>query len=764
MDASFASANGAATATLLQSHGDDRSASPAPPSISVAGPTAGGSNQIALDRPRSGSVSQAVASTTDLSKSRPSLDGTSPPPYAVTPPPNTDNSGADSARSSTSYSYNNSTRSGPASPSLTAPTSHEGSVAAGGAGVEQSTSTPLSYLNGASAKERPASPSVEIDHSKRSKRYDDGTRPLSILLQPSTNNSGGLTVAKDKRSKRGSINPGLQLEASKLFSNFSERASSRPSSPNAVGSASSPPGSHVRTHSPTQHQNGRDSPRVTSPLRDYFNGSEGDSSSSTTFYSPAPSPRLSKGNSPSSPRAQTVPTPSSAKAPIKEFLAKLPPRGDSLNSTVDSAGAKSTFQTPEPFPGRSTPSPSGSLNAPKPMLRSQRSFDERGGRLSPRKAEFGVDAGKRSRSASPKPPDVPRSVESGTDTETDLGNDSDDITQSYIDRTPVQEPDRERPTSQPPALPPKDNISIHIDEQRSRSQSLSEVSGAEDGDLERDTPDSPNPVSSMESRTSGFFMTPALPPMRFSMNGTDFRDFRDILNSYGGPGQGEKGDSVQTVTIREEGSEDVGSARTPTSMASTVTPENRREGTRTDATEKEDSLRVKRSMTPDTITLPQENGKPSLSRSTSRTPGPSLPQSPRKIPHRASRSETAIKILEEPTSPRTLPVSPKLNLDGTEGRKRLESNVAVHVNGVPAREGAVPRTSMENSDRRPSLSKMDSSDLVSRRLKEALTDATERGSDYVKLDKSFIEAILTSLEQKNKQVTDISNKLDGMKV
>ena len=59
---------------------------------------------------------------------------------------------------------------------------------------------------------------------------------------------------------------------------------------------------------------------------------------------------------------------------------------------------------------------------------------------------------------------------------------------------------------------------------------------------------------------------------------------------------------------------------------------------------------------------------------------------------------------------------------------------------------------------------MDSSDLVSRRLKEALTDATERGSDYVKLDKSFIEAILTSLEQKNKQVTEISNKLDGMKV
>lgn len=784
VDASFVSTNSVANATvmpLLQASSDRRPASPAPPSvsISVAGPTsisptAGGSSKVNYERSRSDSQAQAVASEGAPSRSRPSLDGPPPPPYSVTPPPKSANSGVDSARSSMSYGYNNST-SAPVSPSLTAPTSHEGSVSApNGVSLEQSPST---YLNGG-AKEHPHSPS-EGEQSKRSKRYDDGTRPLSILLQPSGSSSTGLTVAKDKRSKRGSINPGLQLEASKMFNFYSDRTSSAPSSPRAPGSASPPPGSHVRTQSPTQHMNGRDSPRVASPLRDYFVGVEADSSgsTSTSFYSPASSPHLAKGNSPSSPRSGSglASAQTSARAPPKEFLSKLPPRGDSLNSTLDSAGVKNTvFQAPEQYlpTGRSSPSPNGSLTAPKSTLRTQRSFDERGGRLSPRKAEFSADSGRRSRSVSPKPPDVPRSIESGTDTETDLGNDSDDITQIYMERI-NEEPPRERASSRPPALPPKDAASSRTDEQRNRSLSFSEASGNEDADLvhlDKEAPDSPNPVSSMESRTSGFFIAPALPPMRFSMNGADFRD---ILNNLGGASthtmQAEKRDSQTITVVVEEKAEDLSAARTPTSIASTVTPKHPQQDPLNDNAETNDSLKVTRSTSPDTIIGPHENGRPGLSRSASISPSsPIAPETPRKMSHRASRSETAIKILEEPGSPRSNaefshPTSPNLTVDGFGGRNRLDSYVSLQVNGVPTSDQATFRSS-ENSDRRPSLSRHDTSELVSRRLKEALTDASERGSDYIKLDRAFIEAILTSLEQKNRQVNEISSKLDGMKV
>lgn len=787
VDASFVSTNSVANATvmpLLQASSDRRPASPAPPSvsISVAGPTsisptAGGSSKVNYERSRSDSQAQAVASEGAPSRSRPSLDGPPPPPYSVTPPPKSANSGVDSARSSMSYGYNNST-SAPVSPSLTAPTSHEGSVSApNGVSLEQFPSTSLPYLNGG-AKEHLHSPS-DGEQSKRSKRYDDGTRPLSILLQPSGSSSTGLTVAKDKRSKRGSINPGLQLEASKMFNFYSDRTSSAPSSPRAPGSASPPPGSHVRTQSPTQHMNGRDSPRVASPLRDYFVGVEADSSgsTSTSFYSPASSPHLAKGNSPSSPRSGSglASAQTSARAPPKEFLSKLPPRGDSLNSTLDSAGVKNTvFQAPEQYlpTGRSSPSPNGSLTAPKSTLRTQRSFDERGGRLSPRKAEFSADSGRRSRSVSPKPPDVPRSIESGTDTETDLGNDSDDITQIYMERI-NEEPPRERASSRPPALPPKDAASSRTDEQRNRSLSFSEASGNEDADLvhlDKEAPDSPNPVSSMESRTSGFFIAPALPPMRFSMNGADFRD---ILNNLGGASthtmQAEKRDSQTITVVVEEKAEDLSAARTPTSIASTVTPKHPQQDPLNDNAETNDSLKVTRSTSPDTIIGPHENGRPGLSRSASISPSsPIAPETPRKMSHRASRSETAIKILEEPGSPRSNaefshPTSPNLTVDGFGGRNRLDSYVSLQVNGVPTSDQATPRSS-ENSDRRPSLSRHDTSELVSRRLKEALTDASERGSDYIKLDRAFIEAILTSLEQKNRQVNEISSKLDGMKV
>ncbi|TDL26247.1 RhoGAP-domain-containing protein [Rickenella mellea] len=89
-------------------------------------------------------------------------------------------------------------------------------------------------------------------------------------------------------------------------------------------------------------------------------------------------------------------------------------------------------------------------------------------------------------------------------------------------------------------------------------------------------------------------------------------------------------------------------------------------------------------------------------------------------------------------------------------RERSISTPSKHVNGrnhlLHAPGGSTPRHG-----------KQDAADLVSKRLKEALANASERGVDYVKLDRGFVDAILMAVDQKKEQVHELSGKLDGLK-
>ena len=58
----------------------------------------------------------------------------------------------------------------------------------------------------------------------------------------------------------------------------------------------------------------------------------------------------------------------------------------------------------------------------------------------------------------------------------------------------------------------------------------------------------------------------------------------------------------------------------------------------------------------------------------------------------------------------------------------------------------------------------DTSVLVTRRLQEALTDANERGAQQLKLDRTFAQAILNTLEYRTKVYADLKTKFDGVKV
>jgi len=86
----------------------------------------------------------------------------------------------------------------------------------------------------------------------------------------------------------------------------------------------------------------------------------------------------------------------------------------------------------------------------------------------------------------------------------------------------------------------------------------------------------------------------------------------------------------------------------------------------------------------------------------------------------------------------------------------------------PPAGGARPRldssSSISQNSGRPPLARVDSADLVCRRLREALKDATDRGAVAVKLDKEFVEAILHALQGTQSRVADMKGRLDGMKV
>ena len=75
-------------------------------------------------------------------------------------------------------------------------------------------------------------------------------------------------------------------------------------------------------------------------------------------------------------------------------------------------------------------------------------------------------------------------------------------------------------------------------------------------------------------------------------------------------------------------------------------------------------------------------------------------------------------------------------------------------------------TSPENNTNTISklAAKADTSELVRRRLQEAVVDATKRGATHVKLNMEFISAIVMLLDQRRDEFNDMNRRLDGFKV
>ena len=261
-----------------------------------------------------------------------------------------------------------------------------------------------------------------------------------------------------------------------------------------------------------------------------------------------------------------------------EILAKPPSRSDSFRLN-DGAGRRQN----------------DGLLPLQQVLRPKRSFDERVGRPSPRlKAEFDAsDMGRRSRFVSPGPPDVPHEIESGTDTEEgpDGDNDDPDSQVIYTHRRELSS----QLMALPPALPPKDPQLTPLLPSNATATTITTSTPAANGSTSKGKPSSPmhsrvasrdsdmqveapSPVLTVQERTSAFFVEPALPSMRFSMNGADFKDILNSLEGVTTTGRRPSlpradGEVNGTTSTTEETADNVRKASSPTtSLGSAATP------------------------------------------------------------------------------------------------------------------------------------------------------------------------------------------------
>ncbi|CAK5281481.1 unnamed protein product, partial [Mycena citricolor] len=459
------------------------------------------------------------------------------------------------------------------------------------------------------------SPTLELPEARR-QSFEDGARRSDNLF-PQDDLGPGPT---SKRNKRHSINPGASLA-------------------NLIPASTTPP--------PT-------SPSL-SPLSATFVSSS--QPSSPHHRSRSPSPRLDRANN----------RPDSTSSNTHVSSPRTPPDDGSTDQTVVMGSSSSQ---PHVILNSITPSRKNSqpvshrLSAEGRSSSNQRrpSLDQR--RTSSDQRRPSIDG--RPSSARSSRADVPHSIESGTDTDTDAGSGPDGESDGHV---------------QPPSPPPKT------------------VEDPEASQL--DSSDDMSESSPVEHTSHSTFIAPALPPIRFSMTTSDFSDLFSSVQGH------RRSMSLKQLVNMTEG--EVPSTPPPTAVSiksggSTPTMATSVRGNTTNDSTPKVILPAPRLQSLGKNTLPSVSEGPDMNGSRSRSSSESQGQPVKRIP--LTRADSA----------------------GT----------------------AVPRDAI-------------GSDLAVLRLRQASADARERGATQLKLDKAFVDAILSAIDTRDAELSTVKTKLDGVR-
>ncbi|KAI6157919.1 RhoGAP-domain-containing protein [Pisolithus tinctorius] len=540
----------------------------------------------------------------------------------------------------------------------------------------------------------------------RRKSYDDGVRPLNFLFGKKSSNQDAKNPV-DKSQNLGLSVPNGSTNGSE------KRRSINPALANATGMAPE----MVRSHTvPVQVAHSPVTPSPSKPLfepsatrRASNNSSLHDAASILTVYhSPlsSPTPTDSGRGTPDSVRMRTIShdpqsAPPSAR-PGTPLRNALHPDGavrtdgfGNVSRSLDSSSSYSVNGRLSPIGPRSA-----RLDGTNSGLSSPLSWTDRSGTVSP---------------ASPShTADVPHSIESGTDTEAEADY------EKSPDKTPATTSDS------PPVLPPKEFKS------KRRPSNLNLENVRMDPDVSVVSQLDGEEESSPVERTSiATFIAPALPPIRFSMSGSDFSEF---LKSVGGVPPLKSLDQISGGA--KDGAENV-SATNNSIMTRSI-----------QQTSPEQSTSSQHPTPPINVSDTKAEALSSITPDTSKDESEVNDAAPDITHEFPSRGRAASESL-----------SPSLASEsGTSERKRLNSNASLNVLTSAAR---ITLTAPESAATTPVLS--ESYEFVLQRLQEMLADANEKGSLQLRFNKSFVETILSVMEQRHVEYTDLKSHYDGTK-
>ena len=247
------------------------------------------------------------------------------------------------------------------------------------------------------------------------------------------------------------------------------------------------------------------------------------------------------------------------------------------------------------------------------------------------------------------------------------------------------------------------------------------------------------------------------------MSGSDFGDFMGLS----GQDPQRKGRVPNVPEVAEDDSEDLVTPidETNVHIPSVSTPKSDKTIIETDSTPRKNGILMATVPSPSMASLLAEPPGSVLTRSTSTRWNPKrlkaspprrrraseadeTPRAVAPIKFDASRSESAMQS----------PASDRVSSDSDQKpgpRERLDSTVSVRF--------AQPPPEAQKLDAARKL-RTDTSDLVGRRLQEALENAADRGAPHMKFDREFVEAIAMMVEQRKEEYLDMKKKLDGLKV
>jgi hypothetical protein len=556
---------------------------------------------------------------------------------------------------------------------------------------------------------------------ERRKSYDDGTRPLNILFKNDapSNSSQSLRVT-DRASKRNSINPGTTFNYEAVAESF--KPVSAPDSPlpnvlltpDADRADTRPLASREQVAAEILSPPSRKAPADNLPSTNGVTSSKLCRSRSRTESSTL-KPTAGDDSVQPPPRQNMI-------------LERTPPRTHSLNTPSQD------FQTSI----RRLPSVASVKNG----ISGRAPSDEKDKFKHGSSLSIDVEKSRSGYSKRPMSPahkatspahkvDVPRGIESGTDT-------SDGEREPSADEQGAQQLPPMRKETKPRPRP----MQLDLDTKRSAPQDESFVNSAGDVDSEEES----SPVERVSRST---FIAPAHPPIRVSISANGFQELLSLADPR-------KRSSLQSIEELVKLNQDAAARLDSRQSSSSLTQS---EGQRSPAS----------AATPTTLgssSVADNASVTTISAPSSHGHGDSFMVMDQHEKHNGVVSSPAHRLAVQDTlltssNGHSSDVSPEPLVSGDQ-RGRLDSTAPHHTDANQLKHGA--HITISASDSVSRSAKPDPSPTVTRRLRDALQESARRSTTQITLDQEFVQVIIMTIEQRKDENAQMKGKLDHIKV